>query len=96
VVLNPLILSGADSSGGELGIQRVAAVTALVSEDPAVLGSGVLYIEPLDFARQLTTFRAQGPRKLQALSAFGGLFLGSLYRSYLAPRRSRKPDHEPA
>lgn len=31
VVLNPLILSGADSSGGELGIQRVAAVTALVS-----------------------------------------------------------------
>ncbi|MGC0271291.1 NCS2 family permease [Glutamicibacter soli] len=31
VVLNPLVLSGADSSGGELGIQRVAAVTALVS-----------------------------------------------------------------
>ncbi|WP_313814540.1 NCS2 family permease [Glutamicibacter sp.] len=31
VVLNPLVLSGADASGGELGIQRVAAVTALVS-----------------------------------------------------------------
>ncbi|GAA1415861.1 MFS transporter [Glutamicibacter uratoxydans] len=31
VVLNPLVLSGADASGGELGVQRVAAVTALVS-----------------------------------------------------------------
>lgn len=31
VVLNPLILSGADSSGGELGAERVAAVTALVA-----------------------------------------------------------------
>lgn len=31
VVLNPLILSGADSSGGELGLQRVAAVTAFVA-----------------------------------------------------------------
>ena len=31
VVLNPLVLSGADATGGELGIQRVAAVTALVA-----------------------------------------------------------------
>ena len=31
VVLNPLILGGADSSGGELGRERVAAVTALVA-----------------------------------------------------------------
>ncbi|WP_026535588.1 NCS2 family permease [Arthrobacter sp. H14] len=31
VVLNPLILSGADSTGGELGPARVAAVTALVA-----------------------------------------------------------------
>jgi AGZA family xanthine/uracil permease-like MFS transporter len=31
VVLNPLILAGADSSGGELGFERVAAVTALVA-----------------------------------------------------------------
>ncbi|GAB3621633.1 NCS2 family permease [Glutamicibacter endophyticus] len=31
VVLNPLVLSGADASGGELGIQRVAAVTAFVA-----------------------------------------------------------------
>jgi AGZA family xanthine/uracil permease-like MFS transporter len=31
VVLNPLILSGADSTGAELGIDRVAAVTALVA-----------------------------------------------------------------
>ncbi|MGP7813976.1 MULTISPECIES: GMC oxidoreductase [Micrococcaceae] len=76
--------------------EHPAASGLLAAEDPAVLGSGILYIEPLDFARQLTTFRAQGPRKVQALSAFGGLFLGSLYRSYLAPRRVRKNDHEPA
>src|SRR4051812_17267649 len=31
VVLNPLILSGADATGGELGGARVAAVTALVA-----------------------------------------------------------------
>ncbi|WP_404288681.1 NCS2 family permease [Glutamicibacter arilaitensis] len=31
VVLNPLVLSGVDASGGELGIQRVAAVTAFVA-----------------------------------------------------------------
>ena len=31
VVLNPLVLSGADASGDVLGIQRVAAVTAFVS-----------------------------------------------------------------
>ncbi|WP_104167215.1 NCS2 family permease [Arthrobacter sp. SX1312] len=31
VVLNPLILAGADSSGTELGFERVAAVTALVA-----------------------------------------------------------------
>jgi adenine/guanine/hypoxanthine permease len=31
VVLNPLILSGADSSGAVLGIERVAAVTAFVA-----------------------------------------------------------------
>lgn len=31
VVLNPLVLSGMDSSGGELGLQRVAAVTAFVA-----------------------------------------------------------------
>ena len=31
VVLNPLILSGADSAGNELGISRVAAATALVA-----------------------------------------------------------------
>lgn len=31
VVLNPLVLSGADASGTELGLQRVAAVTAFVA-----------------------------------------------------------------
>ena len=31
VVLNPLILAGADANGDELGFSRVAAVTALVA-----------------------------------------------------------------
>ncbi|WP_313814247.1 GMC oxidoreductase [Glutamicibacter sp.] len=75
---------------------QVVSTGLLDADDPSVLGSGILYIEPLDFARQLTTFKAKGPHKTKALSAFGGLFLGSLYHSYLAPRRARKLDHEPA
>ncbi|MGW9413292.1 GMC oxidoreductase [Arthrobacter cupressi] len=51
--------------------------------DPAaVAGSGILRIRPLDFARQLTTFRAVGPAPLPALAAFGNFFLGELWKVY--------------
>ncbi len=54
----------------------------LAPADPRVLGAGVLYIHPLDFARQLTTFRTNGPDGPQAMARFGNLFLGSLWDTY--------------
>ncbi len=48
----------------------------------AVAGAGILRIRPLDFAKQLTTFRAAGPEPLPALAAFGNFFLGELWRVY--------------
>ncbi len=54
----------------------------------AVIAAGKMIIAPLDFARQLTTFRSDGPhtatQKAAAISAFGGLFLGELWQVYLA------------
>jgi cholesterol oxidase len=47
-----------------------------------VAGAGILYIRPWDFARQLTTFRAEGPAPASALAAFGKLFLGELWQVY--------------
>lgn len=47
-----------------------------------VAGAGVLYIRPWDFARQLTTFRAEGPSPASALAAFGRVFLGELWQVY--------------
>ncbi|UKA63953.1 GMC oxidoreductase [Arthrobacter sp. FW306-04-A] len=51
-------------------------------DDPAVVGAGILHIRPLDFARQLTTFRAVGPAPAAGLTAFGKLFLGELWQVY--------------
>ena len=60
--------------------------TGLLDEqDGRIVGAGILYIQPLDFARQLTTFTTRGPEGARALAKFGGLFLGSLWQSY-APR----------
>lgn len=51
--------------------------------DPdGVAGAGILYIRPLDFARQLTTFRAEGPSPAAGLLAFGTLFGGELWQVY--------------
>jgi cholesterol oxidase len=60
---------------GELGHVHPA-------DDPTVAGAGVLRIKPLDFAKQLTTFRTTGPGGAEAVSAFGRLFLGQLWDAY--------------
>ena len=39
IVLNPLVLSGADANGDTLGIARVAAVTALVAGVATIAGA---------------------------------------------------------
>ena len=50
--------------------------------DGLVAGAGVLRIKPLDFARQMTTFRATGQDGAAAIGAFGSLFLGQLWAAY--------------
>lgn len=56
-------------------------------EDATVTGAGILRIEPVAFARQMTTFRTSGGSwagQAAALAAFGRLFLGSLWSTYAA------------
>ncbi|HKU02550.1 MAG TPA: GMC oxidoreductase, partial [Arthrobacter sp.] len=50
--------------------------------DEGVVGAGILYIRPLDFAKQLTTFRAEGPAPAAGLAAFMKLFAGELWKVY--------------
>ncbi|UVJ40745.1 GMC family oxidoreductase [Arthrobacter sp. CJ23] len=50
--------------------------------DPGIAGAGILHIRPLDFAKQLTTFRAVGPSPAAGLAAFGKLFMGELWYVY--------------
>jgi predicted patatin/cPLA2 family phospholipase len=50
-----------------------------------VKGAGIIAIQPLDFLRQLTTFRVDGPTpaaRLDALTRFGEFFLGKLWDVY--------------
>jgi hypothetical protein len=59
-----------------------------------VVASGIVHISPLDFLKQLTTFRADGPSlvsRAAALGRFGSLFAGQLWRVYArrALRRAR-------
>ncbi|HET8682591.1 MAG TPA: GMC family oxidoreductase [Micromonosporaceae bacterium] len=46
------------------------------------VASGVITIHLPDFLRQLTTFRAHGPKPAQAMQRFGRLFLGELWDVY--------------
>jgi hypothetical protein len=59
-----------------------------------VVASGIVWISPLDFFKQLTTFRADGPSptsRVAALGRFGALFTGQLWQVYArrAMRRVR-------
>lgn len=60
-------------------------VDAREDAEAARVASGVVRILPLDFARQLTTFRARGGsagRRGRALAGFAGLFIGDLFKVY--------------
>ena len=51
-----------------------------------VVASGIIWISPLDFLKQLTTFRADGPSMAvrgAALAQFGALFAGQLWQVYV-------------
>lgn len=51
-------------------------------EDAETTGAGVLHIGVEEFARQLTTFRTEGPHGVAALERFAGFFLGELWDLY--------------
>jgi cholesterol oxidase len=54
-------------------------------DSAAVVGAGIIHILPLDFGRQLTTFRVEGPSwrgRWKAFQAFGGLFMGQLWEVF--------------
>ena len=70
----------------------------LPAGDARVRGAGILRIAPLDFARQLTTFAADGPKGIAAVVEFGELFLGDLWGTYakLAVGRVTGPEVVPA
>ncbi|MGH3930016.1 MAG: GMC family oxidoreductase, partial [Pseudonocardiaceae bacterium] len=58
--------------------------------DGEVLATGILYHPPLSYLRQLATARVTGTsnplRQAEALVRFGQLFVGSLFRVFVAPR----------
>lgn len=61
----------------------------------AVIGEGRLRIRPIAFARQLTTFRTNGPHGVSALLRFHRFFLSELWDVYgpVRARRRRAPGH---
>ncbi|HVL27214.1 MAG TPA: hypothetical protein VM390_03630 [Acidimicrobiales bacterium] len=94
---HPLTLSGfklvKDGRGFDLWpdtstlFTRVLAGHVDADGEPSaeVTAAGILRIRPLDFARQLTTFRSRGGSlrdRARALVKFGRLFLGDLWRIY--------------
>jgi cholesterol oxidase len=52
-------------------------------EDSAeILAGGILHIHPLDFAKQMTTFRTHPADRIGAVARFGELFAGELWSVY--------------
>lgn len=51
-------------------------------DEAQITGAGILHLGVDDFARQLTTFRTDGPHGLSALERFAGFFLGELWDLY--------------
>jgi hypothetical protein len=71
-------------------------VEAVDESTAETIATGILHISLLDFLKQLTTFRAEGPSpaaRATALGRFGALFMGQLWRVYAqrALRRARGP-----
>jgi len=64
-------------------------------ETDEVIGAGVLRILPLDFVRQITTFRGAGSGSVGSIARFGGFFLKSVMDAYLSPARRAPVDASP-
>ncbi|HEV3401078.1 MAG TPA: GMC family oxidoreductase [Acidimicrobiales bacterium] len=100
---NPLTLSGFKDVHDDPGFDAWSDTSTLYTrilrghvppggDDGAeVAASGIINIYLQDFARQLTTFRTQGPSKmaeLKALADFGRLFAGKLWDLYAPHARA--------
>jgi cholesterol oxidase len=92
---HPLTLSGFKVVEDDPGIDSVWSdtstlftrilaghVEAVQEGEAELIASGILHIHPLDFARQLTTFRTDPPDRLDAVARFGSLFAGDLWEVY--------------
>lgn len=94
---NPLTLSGFKDIEDDPGFDLWSDTTTLYTRvlrghvpeeadaEAESVASGIIQIYLLDFAKQLTTFRAYGPtasEQARALGAFGRLFLGKLWDLY--------------
>lgn len=93
----PLTLTGFKEIRDESGFDVWSDTTTLFTrvfrghigpgeeQSAEVLASGIIKIHMLDFLKQLTTFRVEGPTladKTSALARFGKLFLGKLWDVY--------------
>jgi cholesterol oxidase len=93
----PLTLSGFKSVQDNVGLDVWKDTTTLftnifgghISQDQEpsapVMAAGILRIKWLDFLKQLTTFRTDGPTfsdRVEAIDKFGKYFLGSLWEVY--------------
>jgi cholesterol oxidase len=91
---NPLTLVGhkevADDPGQDVWRDTSTLYTRILAghvdpeadDDAPVVATGVLTIHLPDFLRQMTTFRASGPRPAHGLETFGRFFLGELWTVY--------------
>ncbi|MEV5712124.1 FAD-dependent oxidoreductase, partial [Actinoallomurus sp. NPDC052274] len=65
-------------------------------DEAAIAAAGILRLGLDDFARQLTTFRAEGPNGLAALERFGHFFLSELWDVYRPPPAAGRSAPRPA
>jgi cholesterol oxidase len=91
---NPLTMTGFKEISHDHGLDVWSETTTLFTrvleghlapEQDAgaqVLATGILHIHPLDFARQLTTFRTDPAHRVDAIARFGKLFAGELWSVY--------------
>jgi cholesterol oxidase len=100
---HPLTMTGYKQVGHESALHLWPQTTTLYTrvlgghvpagtQDAAdVLASGVIHILPLDFARQMTTFRVHPADRVDALAKFGALFAGELWDVYKPGAGAREP-----
>jgi hypothetical protein len=103
---HPLTLSGfkviEDDPGSDLWTDTTTLFTRILrghvkpEDEPQaqIVASGIINIHLLDFFRQLTTFRTEGPtpaERASALTRFGKLFLGDLWDVYARRVLSSSP-----